>query len=65
MGRRLRGAEPPKVWPKPLEGIDATRHYMLCFIGALKDCGHKAQDVRQVMRELLDGVAGVKGPEHG
>lgn len=60
MGKRLRGTEPPREWPPSpkADTLEGTRHYMHAFIAALKDCGHKPEHVREVMRELLSGIAG-------
>lgn len=35
-------------------GIRRTRYYMYVFIDTLRETGHKPEDVRQVLRELLE-----------
>lgn len=49
---------PPKPIPHPdvaAGGVRRTRYYMHAFIDSLRECGHQPSDVRQVLRELLDG----------
>jgi hypothetical protein len=50
--------KPPSPPPNPeiaAGGVRKTRFVMYAFIASLKDCGHEASHVRQVLRELLDG----------
>jgi hypothetical protein len=59
VARRLRGTPAPTFPNQPVaapDTIEATRYYFHAFIGALKDCGHRPENVKAVMRELLASV---------
>jgi hypothetical protein len=60
MGRGLRGwsTKPPTPTPEP-GTVDGTRYYFDAFIATLKDCGHKPEHVRAVLREYVATVDGV------
>lgn len=54
MGRGLRGLTGKTPVPLPEPGTVAnTRYYLDAFIATLKDCGHKPEHVRAVLREYV------------